>query len=175
MKLIHKSFQNMLVRVDAADTYDNDRQTRLEGAEINKSLLALKECIRALDSVARHVPFRGSKLTEVCLYGVLDCGITMNIDTIIQSPVSVWTEMLRRLLRKNILQAINHGMVYGRHSSCALGPPRQHICFVNNCKFLHCTRYPAVGIAPPNTAAPVPSRCWVLAYHKRHVDLLLQN
>ena len=50
----------------AADTYDNDRQTRLEGAEINKSLLALKECIRALDSGGRHVPFRGSKLTEVC-------------------------------------------------------------------------------------------------------------
>jgi len=38
-----------------ADTYDNNRQTRLEGAEINKSLLALKECIRALDSDARHV------------------------------------------------------------------------------------------------------------------------
>lgn len=49
----------------AADTANNDRQTRLEGAEINKSLLALKECIRALDEKKRHVPFRGSRLTEV--------------------------------------------------------------------------------------------------------------
>ena len=33
--------------------------------EINKSLLALKECIRGLDQGKTHVPFRGSKLTEV--------------------------------------------------------------------------------------------------------------
>jgi len=48
-----------------ADIKDTNRQTRMEGAEINKSLLALKECIRALDRDAGHVPFRGSKLTEV--------------------------------------------------------------------------------------------------------------
>ena len=49
----------------AADASSKDRQTRLEGAEINKSLLCLKECIRALDMCDGRVPFRGSKLTMV--------------------------------------------------------------------------------------------------------------
>nr|XP_060615791.1 kinesin-like protein KIF2B [Anolis sagrei ordinatus] len=48
-----------------ADTSTADRQTRLEGAEINKSLLALKECIRALGRNKGHMPFRASKLTQV--------------------------------------------------------------------------------------------------------------
>ncbi|KAM6305471.1 kinesin-like protein KIF2C [Aegotheles albertisi] len=47
------------------DTSNADRQTRMEGAEINKSLLALKECIRALGQNKSHTPFRESKLTQV--------------------------------------------------------------------------------------------------------------
>lgn len=48
-----------------ADTKSHNRQRRMEGAEINKSLLALKECIRALDGNSSHVPYRQSKLTLV--------------------------------------------------------------------------------------------------------------
>jgi len=54
------------------DTGNISRQARIEGAEINKSLLALKECIRALHMARKtgnmnsnHVPFRGSKLTQI--------------------------------------------------------------------------------------------------------------
>ncbi|XP_072366817.1 kinesin-like protein KIF2C isoform X2 [Scyliorhinus torazame] len=48
-----------------ADTSSADRQTRMEGAEINKSLLALKECIRSLGKNNIYTPFRASKLTLV--------------------------------------------------------------------------------------------------------------
>jgi kinesin family protein 2/24 len=53
------------------ETQSNNRLRRAEGAEINKSLLALKECIRALQARKTsgngdiHVPFRASKLTHV--------------------------------------------------------------------------------------------------------------
>jgi kinesin family member 2/24 len=49
----------------AADVVDQDKKVRLDGAEINKSLLALKECIRAMDQGLEHQKFRGAKLTQV--------------------------------------------------------------------------------------------------------------
>ena len=55
----------------AQDCQSNNKDRQAEGAEINQSLLGLKECVRALDaqrgqaSQGTHVPFRQSKLTMV--------------------------------------------------------------------------------------------------------------
>uniref|UniRef100_A0A8C4SQ22 Kinesin-like protein n=1 Tax=Erpetoichthys calabaricus TaxID=27687 RepID=A0A8C4SQ22_ERPCA len=58
------SFIDLAGSERAADTRDPDKVTKMEGAEINQSLLALKECIRALDQEHTHTPFRQSKLTQ---------------------------------------------------------------------------------------------------------------
>ena len=49
----------------AADTFMNAKSTRMEGADINTSLLALKEVFRSMEKKNGYMPFRGSKLTQV--------------------------------------------------------------------------------------------------------------
>lgn len=49
-----------------SDTKSHSSQRRAESADINTSLLSLKECIRAMGKKnAGHVPYRGSKLTLI--------------------------------------------------------------------------------------------------------------
>jgi kinesin family protein 2/24 len=59
------SFIDLAGSERGADTTHSSKQTRLEGAEINTSLLALKEVIRSLEKKNGYTPFRGSKLTQV--------------------------------------------------------------------------------------------------------------
>lgn len=69
--LLHLTGGGSLVLVDCAGTErkeDSSRHTaerQREGAEINSSHLALKECVRALTSGAAHVPYRMNNLTRV--------------------------------------------------------------------------------------------------------------
>ncbi|KAB2618549.1 kinesin-13A-like [Pyrus ussuriensis x Pyrus communis] len=70
LQLCKLSFIDLAGSEHSADTTDSYKHTSgdfvvMEGAEINKSFLALKEGIRAPDSNQGHIPFRGSKLTEV--------------------------------------------------------------------------------------------------------------
>uniref|UniRef100_A0AAG5DS21 Kinesin-like protein n=2 Tax=Anopheles atroparvus TaxID=41427 RepID=A0AAG5DS21_ANOAO len=58
------SFIDLAGNERGADTSSEDRRTRMESSEINKSLLTLKECIRALGR-QNYLPFRGSILTQV--------------------------------------------------------------------------------------------------------------
>ena len=91
------SFIDLAGSERAVDTIDTNKRTKIDGAEINKSLLALKECIRALDLEKRHKPFRGSKLTLVLRDSFLGNCLTMMIANI--SPCLSCSEHTLNTLR----------------------------------------------------------------------------
>lgn len=68
------------------DTKSHNSQRRNESSEINTSLLALKECIRALEggNKTKHVPYRASKLTLI----LKDCFTSKQARTTMIATVS---------------------------------------------------------------------------------------
>ena len=91
------SFIDLAGSERAKDTLNTNKQTKFDGAEINKSLLALKECIRALDQEKRHKPFRGSKLTLVLRDSFIGNCLTLMIANI--SPCLSCSEHTLNTLR----------------------------------------------------------------------------
>ncbi|KAJ7335143.1 hypothetical protein JRQ81_013084 [Phrynocephalus forsythii] len=123
------SFIDLAGSERAADARDSDRQTKMEGAEINQSLLALKECIRALDQDHAHTPFRQSKLTQVLKDSFVGNSKTCMIANV--SPSHVATEHTLNTLRyADRVKELKKGMkcctpvVNRRRTTACMSPKR---------------------------------------------------
>ncbi|ESL06140.1 mitotic centromere-associated kinesin (MCAK) [Trypanosoma rangeli SC58] len=111
----------------ASDTVTEDQQRRREGAEINKSLLALKECIRALDEKKKHVPFRGSKLTEILRDSFMGNSRTVMIANISASS-SNYEHTVNTLRYAFRVKGLSVASVVPSKARNAPRPVRQNLC-----------------------------------------------
>ncbi len=130
------SFIDLAGSERAADVIDTDKQTRFDGAEINKSLLALKECIRALDMDKKHTPFRGSKLTLVLRDSFIgNCKTLMIVNV---SPAACCAEQTLNTLRyadimKDLRQKNDSNNSNGNYFGFTGNGNNFSNCFGNNC------------------------------------------
>ncbi|KAM4054083.1 kinesin-like protein KIF24 isoform 1-T3 [Anomaloglossus baeobatrachus] len=123
-KLGRMSFIDLAGSERASDARESDKQTKMEGAEINQSLLALKECIRALDQEQAHTPFRQSKLTQVLKDSFIGNSKTCMIANI--SPSHIATEHTLNTLRyADRVKELKKGMTCPTSSS---GRGRPALC-----------------------------------------------
>lgn len=131
----------------AAETADANAQTRREGAEINRSLLALKECIRAMSMQHKHIPFRGSKLTQILRESFISGCRTCVIATV--SPrESHCEDTLNTLRYANRIRGLKRPMVAipkikpatCRDCSMILVGNARHVCLRRAVECPHCHR-----------------------------------
>mmetsp|Transcript_2379 Transcript_2379/g.5492 ORF Transcript_2379/g.5492 Transcript_2379/m.5492 type:complete len:813 (+) Transcript_2379:158-2596(+) len=102
---------NALTMVDLAgsehriDSADHDAQRRKESAQINSSLMKLKECIRARARNADYIPYRQSKLTHLLRPSFVEDPNTKSRTVIIAtvSPSSKDTEHSLNTLRHSCI------------------------------------------------------------------------
>ena len=66
------------------DSMWHDEKLQRETAEINTSLMALKDCVRERARGAKHIPFRGSKLTQL----LKSCFVSAQACTVVIATVS---------------------------------------------------------------------------------------
>lgn len=156
------SFIDLAGSERAADARDSDRQTKMEGAEINQSLLALKECIRALDQEHTHTPFRQSKLTQVLKDSFIGDAKTCMIANI--SPSHMATEHTLNTLRyADRVKELKKGMkccssVSGRSQASGNASPKRMqsspgVLLGDKCS----PKKVKLGLQPPLTMAPASS------------------
>ncbi|KAM4577424.1 uncharacterized protein PAE49_007223 isoform 2-T2 [Odontesthes bonariensis] len=117
----------------ASDAKEPNRQSRMEAAEINQSLLALKECIRSLDKEESHTPFRQSKLTQVLKDSFLGDSMTCMIANI--SPGHPATEHTLNTLRyaDRVKELKGQGGPRGRRGSKIVPSPKLHMSINSSC------------------------------------------
>uniref|UniRef100_A0AAQ5XKX5 Kinesin motor domain-containing protein n=1 Tax=Amphiprion ocellaris TaxID=80972 RepID=A0AAQ5XKX5_AMPOC len=116
----------------ASDAKEPDRQSRMEGAEINQSLLALKECIRSLDQEQSHTPFRQSKLTQVLRDSFVGDSMTCMIANI--SPGHTATEHTLNTLRyaDRVKELRGHEGIRGRRRGKTAPSPKHNLSTNNS-------------------------------------------
>ncbi|XP_051923764.1 uncharacterized protein LOC127602009 isoform X2 [Hippocampus zosterae] len=139
----------------ASDTTATDWQTRMEGAEINQSLLALKECIRSLDQEQRHTPFRQSKLTQVLKDSFVGNSMTCMIANI--SPGNVATEHTLNTLR--YADRVKELRGRGQGQECKTTPPSKRYGIGKSLPKTPKTTTPRASFAAISPTQRIPMGC----------------